>query len=234
MNKEQFEEAITSLNIKLTEQQKEQLEKYYELLIEWNQKFNLTRITEKSEVYLKHFYDSLTLNKAIDFNTIETVCDIGTGAGFPGLVLKIVFPHLKVTLVDSLQKRINFLDEIIRILGLKEVYTVHSRGEDYARIHREEYDLVTSRAVAELRIISEICIPLVKEKGYFIPMKANINEELEQASSTLNKLNATVEQVITFYLPKENSIRNLVKIKKESKTDKKYPRSVDKIKKIAL
>lgn len=231
MNLETFIEEVNKLGINLTEEQLSNLEKYYNLLIEWNNKINLTRITEKDEVYLKHFYDSITLIKAIDLTKNISLCDIGTGAGFPGIVLKIVFPNLKITLVDSLNKRINFLNEVINQLNLKEIEAIHERAEDYAKEHREEFDLVTSRAVANLKVLSELCIPLAKVEGYFIPMKANIEEELDDSLDIISKLGAKVERVETFNLPIENSIRNLVIISKQSKTNPMYPRRFDKIKK---
>ena len=231
MNLETFIEEVNKLGINLTEEQLYNLEKYYNLLIEWNNKINLTRITQKDEVYLKHFYDSLTLIKAIDLNKNISLCDIGTGAGFPGIVLKIVFPNLKITLVDSLNKRISFLNEVINQLNLKEIEAIHTRAEDYAKENREKFDLVTSRAVANLKVLSEISIPCVKVGGYFIPMKANIEEELDDSLDIISKLGAKVERVETFNLPIENSIRNLVIITKQSKTNTIYPRRFDKIKK---
>lgn len=234
MTEQEFLEELKHLNITLSDVQLLQLKQYYQLLITWNDKINLTRITAIKDVYLKHFYDSLTLAKAVDFKKIENLCDIGTGAGFPGLVLKICFPNIKVTLVDSLQKRINYLNEVIEQLNLEGIIAVHARGEDYAKVNRELYDIVTSRAVAHLRIISELCIPLVKVGGYFIPMKGNIKEELKESTNTLSKLNTSIESIIEFLLPYEESQRTILKLKKEKKTDAKYPRSMDKIKKISL
>ena len=173
MDKNEFIKKLEKLNITLNDKQKEQLDKYYKLLIEWNEKINLTRITEEKDVYLKHFYDSITLKRVIDLCQNLSICDIGTGAGFPGIVLKIVFPNLSVTLVDALQKRVNFLNLVIKELELKDIVAIHSRGEDYAKLHREEFDIVTSRAVMNLTSLSEISLPLVKVNGYFIPMKAN-------------------------------------------------------------
>ena len=234
MNLEYFIKEVNDLGINLTEKQLTQLEDYYKLLIEWNSKINLTRIVEKEEVYLKHFYDSLTLNKVakyfMDLDKEITICDVGTGAGFPGIVLKIVFPNIKITLVDSLQKRINFLNEVIKKLNLKNIETVHSRVEDYAKNNREKFDIVTSRAVANLRVLSELCIPLVKVSGYFIPMKANIEEEIEDSKKILNSLNSEISTIYTFNLPVENSIRNIIVIKKLAKTNPIYPRRIDKIK----
>ena len=231
MNLEIFKEEINELGINLTEEQLQKLETFYKLLISWNEKMNLTRITEKEEVYLKHFYDSLTLSKVIDLNDDLTLCDVGSGAGFPGIVLKIAFPNLKITLIDSLQKRVNYLNEIIKELNLYDIEAIHTRAEDYARNHREEFDIVTARAVANLKILSELCIPMVKEQGYFIAMKANVEEEIEESKDILKKLDSKIEKIETFYLPIENSIRNIVKIKKNRKNNIIYPRKMDKIKK---
>jgi 16S rRNA (guanine527-N7)-methyltransferase len=173
------------------------------------------------------------LIKAIDLNQKLTLCDVGTGAGFPGMVLAIMFPTLSVTLVDALQKRITFLDLVIEKLGLKNVKTVHARIEDYAKDNRECFDIVTSRAVANLRVLSEISIPLVKVNGYFIPMKANIDNEIEEAKDILVKLDCEIETINEFRLPIENSTRTLVKIKKIKETKHKYPRRYDIIKKEA-
>lgn len=230
MNLELFIEETKKLGINLTENQLEKLNKFYELLISWNEKMNLTRITEKEEVYLKHFYDSLTLSKVIDLNQDLTICDVGSGAGFPGIVLKIAFPNLKIKLIDSLQKRVNYLNEIIKDLELTNIVAIHTRAEDYAKNHREEYDIVTARAVANLKVLSELCIPMVKVNGYFIAMKSNIDEEKEESKEILKKLNSSIEHIETFYLPIENSLRNIVKIKKELKTNPIYPRRIEKMK----
>ena len=230
MNLELFIIEVNKLGINLTNNQLAQLEKYYNLLIEWNNKINLTRITEKEDVYLKHFYDSLTLIKVIDLTKDLTLCDVGTGAGFPGIVLKIVFPNLKITLVDSLNKRIIYLNEIIKELGLKDIEAIHTRAEDYAKLNREKYDIVTSRAVANLKVLSELCIPMVKIEGYFIPMKGNIDEELQESYEIIHKLSGKLEKQETFNLPIEDSIRNILLIKKINKTNPIYPRRMDKIK----
>ncbi len=231
MNKEIFISELRKINIVINEEMLEKLEKYYKLLCEWNEKINLTRIIQEDEVYLKHFYDSLTLNKAIDLKNNLSLCDVGTGAGFPGIVLKIVFPNLSVTLVDSLLKRINFLNLVIKELELDNIITVHTRCEEYAKIHREEYDVVTSRAVANLTILSELCLPMVKVNGYFIPMKANAEEEITESMDILKKLDSNIESVYEFDLPIENSHRTIIKIRKNKKSNVKYPRSFDKIKK---
>lgn len=234
MTQEEFIFELKELGIELTEQQKKQLKKYYEMLVEYNQHMNLTGITEESDVYLKHFYDSLTLEKAIHLEKMHTLCDIGTGAGFPGLVLKIVFPNLKVTLVDSLNKRILFLQGVIQELGLKEVEAIHVRAEEFAKNHREQYDVVTSRAVANLSLLSEISLPLVRVGGYFIPMKAHLELEMDTLNSIIGKLNGKIEELISFDLPNEHSVRNLLKIKKIEKTHYKYPRKFADMKKKPL
>ena len=210
MNIELFIEETKKLGINLTDKQLSQLEDYYTLLVSWNEKINLTRIIEHDDVYLKHFYDSLTISKVIDLNKELTLADIGTGAGFPGIVLKIAYPNLKITLIDSLQKRVNFLNEVIKELELKDIKAIHTRAED----HKEKYDIVTSRAVANLKKLSEWCMPLVKENGYFIPMKANVEEEIIEAKDTINKLCGKLEKQETFYLPVEGSLRNILVIRK--------------------
>ncbi len=223
MNEKEFIEELKKLNIFLTIDQLEKLNQYYELITEWNKKINLTRIVEKKDVYLKHFYDSITLIKAIDLNNNINVCDIGTGAGFPGIVLKIVFPNIKITLVDALNKRIEFLKIVVSKLNLKNISLIHERGEDYTRKNRNKYDLITCRAVSKLNVISEICIPALKSNGYFIPMKGNIDEEIKNLEYLTN-LNSKIEKIITFTLPYENSIRNLIVIKRMGDISNKYPR----------
>lgn len=230
MNLDLFIEETKKLGITLTDSQLEKLNKFYELLISWNQKMNLTRITEKEDVYLKHFYDSLTISKVIDLNQDLTLCDVGSGAGFPGIVLKICFPNLKITLLDSLQKRVNYLNEIIKDLNLKDIEAIHTRAEDYAKQNREKFDVVTARAVANLKILSELCIPMVKVSGSFIAMKANIEEEIENSTEILKKLDSKIEKIETFYLPIEQSIRNIILIKKINTTNNIYPRRIEKIK----
>lgn len=230
MNLDLFIEETKKLGIELTSQQLEKLNQFYELLISWNQKMNLTRIIEKEDVYLKHFYDSLTLSKVIDLKQDLTLCDVGSGAGFPGIVLKICFPNLKITLLDSLQKRVNYLNEIIKKLDLKNIEAIHTRAEDYAKQNREKFDIVTARAVANLKILSELCIPMVKVNGLFIAMKANIEEEIENSTEILKKLDSKIEKIETFYLPIENSIRNIIMIQKQKPTNNLYPRRIEKMK----
>ncbi len=233
MNKEEFVKALKELNIALTEKQLSNLDTYYKMLIEYNSHTNLTRITDEKEVYLKHFYDSLTLVKAINLDN-QTLLDIGTGAGFPGLVLKIVFPNLKVTLVDSLNKRIMFLNSVIEKLNLKEIEAIHARAEKYILKKRESFDIVTSRAVANLSTLSELCIPFVKVGGYFIPMKADVKDELKTAEKAIKTLGGVIIGTIIFSLPNDTGARTLIKIEKQVKTSVKYPRKFSEIKKKPL
>lgn len=230
----EFIEELKKINIEPTEEQLEQLNKYYELLIEYNKVMNLTGITEKDQVYLKHFYDSLTIIKVIDLNMEETLCDIGTGAGFPGIVLKILFPNLKITLIDSLNKRIEFLKIVIKELNLKNIEALHERAEEYAINNIEKYDVVTSRAVAPLNILLELSIPLLKINKYFISYKGNISREIIESKNALKQLDSIIEKIEEFELPKENSTRTIIKIKKLNKTNKKYPRKFSEIKKKPL
>lgn len=230
----EFIEELKKLNIEPTQKQLEQLNRYYELIVEYNKVMNLTGITEKEQVYLKHFYDSLTIAKVIDLNKEETLCDIGTGAGFPGIVLKILFPNLKITLIDSLNKRIEFLKIVIKELNLKNIEAIHTRAEEYAIKNIEKFDVVTSRAVAPLNILLELSIPLLKINKYFIPYKGNISREIIESENALKQLDSKIDKIEEFELPKENSNRTIIKIKKINKTNKKYPRKFSEIKKKPL
>lgn len=230
----EFFEELKKLNIEPTQKQLEQLNRYYELIVEYNKVMNLTGITEKEQVYLKHFYDSLTIAKVIDLNKEETLCDIGTGAGFPGIVLKILFPNLKITLIDSLNKRIEFLKIVIKELNLENIEAIHERAEEYAIKNIEKFDVVTSRAVAPLNILLELSIPLLKINKYFIPYKGNISREIIESENALKQLDSKVDKIEEFELPKENSNRTIIKIKKINKTNKKYPRKFSEIKKKPL
>lgn len=209
MTKEEFLLELEKLGITLTSYQQEQVKKFYHLLISWNEKINLTRITSENEVYLKHFYDSLTITKVIDLNKVNTLCDVGTGAGFPGIVLKIVYPNLKITLVDALQKRVNYLNEIIKELDLSDIVAIHSRGEDL----KEKYDVVTARAVANITKLLNYTMHLVEKNGVFIAMKGNITEELTPTVQKAISKKYSIEKIEEFYLPYENSQRSLVVIK---------------------
>ena len=219
--------AASSIGVELNDKQVEQFIKYHEILVEWNSFMNLTGITEYEEVVQKHFVDSLALCKAINVNDVSNLIDIGTGAGFPGIPLKIAYPHLEVTLLDSLQKRIKFLDEVVNQLGLEEVETIHGRAEDFAKpsMKRETYDLVVSRAVANLASLSEYCLPYVKVGGYFIPYKSGkVDEELEESKKAVFLLGGKIEEEVKFMLPDSDISRSLIKIKKVSATPKKFPR----------
>ena len=209
MNKEEFIKMVSELGVDLTDDQLIKLDNFYKLLIEWNKKINLTRITEKEDVYLKHFYDSLTIVKEIDLSTKSTLCDVGTGAGFPGIVLKIIYPNLKITLVDSLLKRVKYLNAIIKDLELNDIEAIHSRGEEY----KGKFDVVTARAVANIEKLLSFTMHLVNEDGVFIAMKANIEEELSE--DVIKKINRKykIEKVNKFLLPVENSNRSLIVIK---------------------
>lgn len=220
MNELDFIEHLKDLNIKITNKKLDNLSKYYDHLVEYNSKINITSIINKEAVYLKHFFDSLTLSKAIDLTKDITVCDFGTGAGFPGLVLKIIFPNIKLTLVESINKKTIFLKEIVNLLNLKEVEIINDRVEIFAKNNINKFDLVTCRAVSSLSVISELAIPMTKTNGYFIPMKGELIEDM----SFLTKLNSKVEKIYEFNLPIENSKRTLIKIKKISETNKIYPR----------
>lgn len=224
---DKFNTQLEEIGIVLTEEQKLQFHRYYELLVEWNKVMNLTGITEFDEVNEKHFLDSLSVVKAVNPNDVHTVIDIGTGAGFPGIPLKIVFPHLKVVLLDSLQKRINFLNTVIDELNLTEVETLHGRAEDYAKKtdYREKFDLCVSRAVSNLATLSEYCLPYIRIGGVFLSYKSGeVEEEMNNSKKAIHILGGEVDQVIKFCLPGTEISRSFVKIVKKEETKKKYPR----------
>ena len=227
MNIEQFTAALEEKGITLSPVQLEQFETYFRMLVEWNEKMNLTSITEKEEVYLKHFYDSISAAFFIDFHKVTTICDIGAGAGFPSIPLKICFPHLHVTIVDSLQKRITFLNELAKGLNLQDTTFYHDRAETFGqrKEKRESYDLVTARAVARLSVLSELCLPLVKKEGLFVALKASAaDEEKKEKKKAVTVLGGEVVEKHSFVLPLEESERNIIVIEKKKQTPKKYPR----------
>lgn len=229
MEKEKFIDEIKcyskEISIELSEEQIEKFYSYMKLLLEWNEKINLTAITDEKEIILKHFIDSLTINKYIDSG--ERIVDVGTGAGFPGIPLKILREDVEIVLVDSLNKRINFLNEVIEKLKLTNIRTIHARAEEFGRMkeYREKFDKSTSRAVANLATLSEYLIPLVKVKGKCICMKgAEIKEELNESEKAIKTLGGKVEKVESFNLPQSDFSRNIIIIEKVKNTDKKYPR----------
>ena len=232
MNIDEFKREVEKLGILVTDEEINKLEKYAFLLKEWNEKINLTAITEKDQVFLKHFYDSLTLVKIIDLEQVSSLCDLGTGAGFPGLVLKIFFPNLKLTLVDALNKRINFLDIVVKELDLKDVILVHARAEEYGRENRELFDVVTARALSSFPILLEYGVPLLKVNGHLIAMRGL--DDSNDGINALKVLNSKINGVLEFKLPYENSQRTLVDVIKLSKTSLKYPRRYSDIKKKTL
>lgn len=222
-----FQKSLEEKGVPLSSRQLEQFELYFKMLVEWNEKMNLTAITDHLGVYLKHFYDSITAAFYFDFSKDYTICDVGAGAGFPSIPIKICFPHLEISIVDSLQKRITFLNELATSLQLEKVTFYHDRAETFGKRPeiRESFDIVVARAVARMSVLSELCIPLVKVGGQFIAMKgANLSEELEAGKKAINVLGGKVESVHNFQLPIEDSERNIVIIKKEKKSPNKYPR----------
>lgn len=226
MSVEWLTKQLSTQGIELSEEQQRQFQTYYQMLVEWNEKINLTSITEEHEVYLKHFYDSIAPSFYTDLTKELTICDVGAGAGFPSIPLKIIFPNLKVTIVDSLNKRINFLNQLAEALNLENVNFVHDRAETFGKgVYRESYDIVTARAVARLSVLSELCLPLVKKGGQFIALKSSKGEEeLEEARFGLGILGGKVRETISYELPEEAGERQMMIIDKRSQTPKKYPR----------
>ena len=223
--REKFELLLKGLNIDLTEKKYNQFIKYYEMLVEWNEKINLTTIIEFDEVFIKHFYDSLCLVKAIHLNN-QTLLDVGSGAGFPSIPLKIIYEDLNITIIDSLNKRINFLTHLTKALDIK-AELIHGRAEEHK--NRNYYDLVTARAVSNLQILSEICIPFVKKEGYFIALKgSNYKEELKKSTKAIDILGGKLNEVIEYDF--EGNQRSLIVINKVKDTNSKYPRIYGKIK----
>lgn len=226
-----FKEELLKLNIELSDEASSRFDLYYKRLIAVNEVMNLTAITEEQEVYNKHFLDSLMIVKALDLNKEFTLCDVGSGAGFPSIPLSIISDNAKVTIIDALNKRIKFLNDLIIELGLKNVIALHERAEDFAKTKREFFDVTTARAVARLNILSELCLPLTKVGGYFIAMKGQGgNEEIKEATKGIEILGGHVEKVISLELPDNAGARDIIIIKKIKETPKKYPRAFAKIK----
>ena len=229
MNSNEFYKELENIGINLNDIQKEQLEKYYEYLIEYNSHTNVTSITNKEDVYLKHFYDSILLTQSTNFNNINSMLDIGCGAGFPGLVIKIIYPNINLTLLDSNNKKTTFCSNLVNILELENVEVINKRAEEYIKGKREYYDLVTARAVKDLSILNELAIPYVNVNGYFIAMKSNYEEELNNSINGINTLGGKYLETKNIDLPNNLGTRNFVIIKKINKTNIKYPRQYNQI-----
>lgn len=226
-----FIKELDSLGIRPTEKQLNSFEKYYEYLVEVNEYMNLTAITEKEEVFRKHFLDSLEIVRAVNIDTKFSLCDVGSGAGFPSVPLAIINDNVSVTIVDALNKRIKFLNELVKKIGVNNVVALHRRAEDFYKEVGASFDVVTARAVARLNILAELCIPLVKVGGRFIAMKGSTGYvELEEAKKAIELLGGKVEKIIDIELPDEEEKRQLIIINKIKETPKKYPRNFNKIK----
>lgn len=234
MNEQEFINELKKIDIILTQNQIKQFNTYYEYLIECNKHTNLTSITEKADVYLKHFYDSCLLAKTINLKNITTMLDIGCGAGFPGIVIKILEPNIKLTLLDSNNKKTKFCENISKLLKLDNVEIVNERAEEYIVEKREYFDIVTARAVKNLPVLIELSIPFVKQNGYFIAMKSDYEEELNNSKNGIKVLGGEYIKTININLPNNTGIRNFILIKKINKTNPKYPRNYSQIIKKSL
>lgn len=230
MNREEFIRETEKLGLSLDDNVLSKLEDYYHILTQENNKYNLTRITSMEDVYLKHFYDSLTIVKVVDIES-QSICDLGSGAGFPGLVLAICFPNAKITLIESNNKKCHFLNTVKDYLLLNNVMVINDRAEEYAKVNREIFDIVTARAVAPLKHLLEYGIPLVKVGGHFIAMKSSVEEEVKNITNYYRKLDIKIMNKMAFNLPNENSLRTLLQYQKLNITDSKYPRRYSEIKK---
>lgn len=227
MTEQEFKEALRKKGIELTDDQMRQFDAYYHLLVDWNARMNLTAITEKEAVYLKHFYDSITACDYTDFSKVTSVVDVGAGAGFPSIPIKIVYPHLEVTIIDSLKKRITFLEALSDALSLSGVQAIHSRAEEAGRLpgYRDTFDLAISRAVARMPVLTELCMPFVKTGGMFIAMKGSQGlDELAESKKAIQSLAGKLKDSFTFSLPGDDGDRVILLIDKVKDTPKKYPR----------
>ena len=229
MNKEEFIKEINNLNISITNDILDKLDVYYNYLYEYNKHTNLTAITNKEDVYLKHFYDSITLVKVIDLNSINNLLDIGSGAGFPGIVLKIFYPHLKVTLIDSNNKKTKFLTEVINKLQLDNIEVINDRVENFSKNNLNKFDLVTARAVTNLVVLTELAMPLVNVNKYFIALKANAEDELNNSKYAIDYMHGSIEKIEKFELPFNAGVRTIIKIIKNKNTITTELRAYDKI-----
>lgn len=234
MNREEFKEAVTKLGVEVTDEKMAKLDTYLSYLQEYNNHTNLTAITKENDIYLKHFYDSLTICYQIDLNRVIALLDIGSGAGFPGLVLKIFFPNLNITLLDSNNKKTTFLQNVTKLLKLENVEIINDRVENLAKNRLNYYCVVTARAVTNMCILTELALPLVKENGYFIAMKGSNKEEIEESKYAIEVMGGTITSSKYFLLSKEAGYRNIVKIEKIRKTTLDELRPYEKIKRRPL
>ena len=229
MNKEDFIKELNNLGINPKDKQLELLDEYYHELVEYNKHTNLTAITDEKDVYYKHFYDSLTLTKIIDLNNQETLVDIGSGAGFPGVVLKIFYPNLNITLIDSNNKKTKFLEYIINKLELKDINAINDRVENYSKNNLNGFDVVTARAVTNLPVLVELSMPLVKVNKFFIALKGDASEEIENSIDAINIMHGIIDNTLTFELPYGYGTRTIISIRKNKNTTLDELRSYDKI-----
>lgn len=232
MNREEFIEETKKLGINITEEIMNKFDIYINFLIEYNEHTNLTAIKDYESILLKHFFDSLMLEHYFDFKNTKRILDIGTGAGFPGMILAIMHPGIEVTLLDSNNKKLKFLELLAEKINVKNIKIVHERAEDYVNRERQKFDVVTSRAVSDLEILSELSIPFLKIGGYFIPLKGKIDDELNRSKEIIKLLGGNIKNIFNYELIKENSTRNIILIEKVSDTPNKYPRNYSQIKRI--
>lgn len=232
MNREEFIEETKKLGINITEEIMNKFDTYINFLIEYNEHTNLTAIKDYESILLKHFFDSLMLEHYFDFKNTKRILDIGTGAGFPGMILAIMHPKIEVTLLDSNNKKLKFLELLAEKINVKNIKIVHERAEEYVNRERQKFDVVTSRAVSDLEILSELSIPFLKIGGYFIPLKGKIDDELNRSKEIIKNLGGNIKNIFNYELIKENSTRNIILIEKISDTPNKYPRNYSQIKRI--